>query len=294
MEPIAHHGIDGEIVTADNFFQIPRIMGVLNVTPDSFSDGGAYPSTDRALARALEMVEEGATLIDIGGESTRPGSDRVDATEQKRRILDVVEQVGSAIPDDVIVSVDTTLSEVARAALDAGAGMVNDISAGRDDPGMFPLIAERGVPCCLMHMQGTPKTMQDDPQYSDAVGEVREFLAERAEAAQQAGVEPGQVIVDPGIGFGKRTVHNLQLIAQLNKIVELGYPVLLGTSRKRFMGEISGAADPGQRMPATVVTTGWGLCAGARIFRVHDVWQNRQALDLTQALLSEEGGSGSV
>ncbi len=271
-----------------DFFQTPRIMGILNVTPDSFSDGGAYPSTDRALARALEMVEEGATLIDIGGESTRPGADRVDAAEQKRRILDVVEQVSGTVPGEVLVSVDTTLSEVARAALDAGAGMVNDVSAGRDDPEIFSLVAERGVPYCLMHMQGTPKTMQDDPQYSDVIKEVREFLAERAEAAQQAGVESRNIIVDPGIGFGKRTAHNLQLIAQLNKIVELGYPVLLGTSRKRFMGEIFGASDPGQRVPATVVTTGWGLCTGARIFRVHDVWQNRQALDLAQALLAEE------
>ncbi|MDE0153245.1 MAG: dihydropteroate synthase, partial [Gammaproteobacteria bacterium] len=225
-------------------------MGILNVTPDSFSDGGAYPSTDRALARALEMVEEGATLIDIGGESTRPGADRVDAAEQKRRILDVVEQVSRTVSGEVLVSVDTTLSEVACAALDAGAGMVNDTSAGRDDPEILSLVAERGVPCCLMHMQGTPKTMQDDPQYSDVVEEVREFLAERAEVAQQAGVEPGNIIVDPGIGFGKQTAHNLQLIAQLNRIVELGYPVLLGTSRKRFMGEISDASDPGQRMPA--------------------------------------------
>ena len=273
-----------------DFFQTPRIMGILNVTPDSFSDGGAYPSTSRALARALEMVEEGATLIDIGGESTRPGADRVDAEEQKRRILDVVEQVSGVAPEGVVVSVDTTLSEVARSALDAGAGMVNDISAGRDDPEMFALVAERGVPYCLMHMQGTPKTMQDNPQYSNVVKEVREFLGERAEAAQQAGVKPVKIIVDPGIGFGKRTEHNLQLIAQLSKIVELGYPVLLGTSRKRFMGEISDASDPGQRVPATVVTTGWGLCAGACIFRVHDVWENRQALDLTQALLKEEGG----
>lgn len=272
-----------------DFFQTPRIMGILNVTPDSFSDGGAYPSTDRALARALEMVEEGATLIDIGGESTRPGADRVDAAEQKRRILDVVEQVSGTVPGEALVSVDTTLSEVARAALDAGAGMVNDVSAGRDDPEILSLVAERGVPYCLMHMQGTPKTMQDDPRYADVVEEVREFLAERAEVAQQAGVEPGKIIVDPGIGFGKRTAHNLQLIAQLNRIVELGYPVLLGTSRKRFMGEVSGASDPGQRVPATVVATGWGLRAGARIFRVHDVWQNRQALDLVQALLAEEG-----
>ena len=269
-------------------------MGILNVTPDSFSDGGAYPSTSRALARAVEMVEEGAMLIDIGGESTRPGADRVDAAEQKRRILDVVEQVCRAVPEGVIVSVDTTLSEVACAALDAGAGMINDISAGRDDPEIFSLVAERSVPYCLMHMQGTPKTMQDDPRYSDVVSEVRDFLKERAEVAQQAGVESGQIVVDPGIGFGKRTEHNLQLIARLDRIVELGYPVLLGTSRKRFMGEIAGASDPAQRMPATVVTTGWGLRAGAKIFRVHDVWQNRQALELTQALLKEEALRGIV
>ena len=276
-------------MTTGNFFQTPRIMGILNVTPDSFSDGGAYPSTSRALVRALEMVEEGATLIDIGGESTRPGADRVDAEEQKRRILDVVEQVRGAIPEEVVVSVDTTLSQVARSALNAGAGMVNDISAGRDDPEMFSLVAESGVPYCLMHMQGTPKTMQDDPQYSNVVKEVREFLEKRAEAAKQAGVKSERIIVDPGIGFGKRTEHNLQLIAQLDKIVELGYPVLLGTSRKRFMGEISGTSDPAQRVPATAVTTGWGLRAGVCIFRVHDVWENRQALDLTQALLKEGG-----
>ncbi len=271
------------------FFQTPRIMGILNVTPDSFSDGGVYPSTSRALARALEMVEEGATLIDIGGESTRPGADRVDASEQKRRVLDVVEQVSRAVPKEVLVSVDTTLADVARAALDAGAGMVNDVSAGRDDPEMFSLVAERGVPYCLMHMRGAPKTMQDDPQYSDVVKEVRIFLEERANLARRAGVAPDDILVDPGIGFGKRTEHNLRLIARLGRIVDLGYPVLLGTSRKRFMGEVSGAADPGHRAPATVVTTGWGLCAGARVFRVHDVWENRQALDVTRALLKEEG-----
>lgn len=269
-------------------FSTPQIMGILNVTPDSFSDGGAYPSASRAVARAVEMAEEGAAIIDIGGESTRPGSERVDAAEQKRRILDVVEQARAAVPDEVLISVDTTLSEVAGAALDAGAGMINDVSAGRDDPDMFALAAEHNVPYCLMHMLGAPKTMQDDPQYADAAVEVRDFLRERAEQAQQAGIRAEKIVVDPGIGFGKRTVHNLQLIARLQEIVALGYPVLLGASRKRFMGEAAGAAEPAGRMPATVATTGWGVCAGARIFRVHDVWQNRQALDLTQALLAAE------
>ncbi len=269
-------------------FDTPQVMGILNVTPDSFSDGGAYPSTSRAVARAVEMVEEGARFIDVGGESTRPGSDRVSAEEQKRRILDVVEQVRKEVPSEIVISVDTTLSEVAQAALDVGAGMINDVSAGRDDPKMFELVAAQGVPYCLMHMQGTPKTMQDDPQYTDVTVEVRDFLQERANLAQQAGVGAQQIVLDPGIGFGKRTEHNLQLIARLSEIVALGYPVLLGTSRKRFMGEVADVKEPALRMPATVVTTGWGVCAGARIFRVHDVWQNCQALEVAQAILREE------
>ena len=270
------------------FDDAPVIMGVLNVTPDSFSDGGAYPSTRRAVARAVEMVEQGAAIIDIGGESTRPGAERISATEQKRRILDVIEETRKALGVEVRISVDTTLSEVARSALNAGADMINDVSAGRDDAEMFSLVAEHGVPYCLMHMQGTPETMQDDPQYRDVVEEVREFLLERAEAAQQAGVAREQIVLDPGIGFGKRTVHNLQLIANLPQLVDAGYPVLLGTSRKRFIGEVAGSSDPALRMPATVVTTGWGICAGARIFRVHDVWQNRQALEVALALLDQE------
>jgi len=269
-------------------FDAPVIMGILNVTPDSFSDGGAYPSTSRAVARAVEMVEEGAAMIDVGGESTRPGAERIPATEQKRRILDVIEQVRGAVADEVIISADTTLSEVARAALDAGANMINDISAGRDDPEMFALVAEREVPYCLMHMQGMPKTMQDNPQYADVVAEVRDFLCERAEQAQQAGVARDKIVVDPGIGFGKSTEHNLQLIANLVKIVDAGYPVLLGTSRKRFIGEVAGSSDPASRRPASVVTTGWGICAGVKIFMVHDVWQNRQALVVILDLLAPE------
>lgn len=264
------------------------IMGILNVTPDSFSDGGAYPSTHDALTRARDMIREGAAIIDIGGESTRPGAQRIDAGEQKNRILDVVEQVASSAPKEVLVSVDTTLSEVARCALDAGAGMINDVSAGRDDDGMLALAAERQVPICLMHMQGTPENMQSDPYYEDVVEEVRTFLGERAETARKAGVSAENIIVDPGIGFGKTTGHNLQLLAHLAHIVDLGYPVLLGTSRKRFMGAVASAADPLMRIPATTVTTGWGRCAGVRLFRVHDVWQNRQALDLTEKILEAE------
>ena len=269
-------------------FDAPCIMGILNVTPDSFSDGGAYPSGAAAVARALEMAAEGAAIIDVGGESTRPGSARVDAAEQKRRILDVLEQARAELPAEVLLSVDTTLSGVAAAALDAGAGMVNDISAGRDDPEMLALVAERGVPCCLMHMQGTPADMQHDPRYDDAVAEVRDFLRARAAAAEAAGVRPERIVIDPGIGFGKRTAHNLQLIAGLGRFAELGYPVLLGASRKRFIDETAGAADPAQRMPATVATTALGALAGARIFRVHDVWQNKQALDVALSLPEAE------
>ncbi len=269
-------------------FDAPVIMGILNVTPDSFSDGGAYPSTSRAVARAVEMVEEGAAIIDVGGESTRPGAERIDATEQKRRILDVIEEVRKAVGTEIQISVDTTLSEAASAALDAGADMINDVSAGRDDPEMFALVAERGVPYCLMHMQGTPMTMQDDPQYEDVVMEVREFLLERAKVAQDSGVAREQIVLDPGIGFGKRTEHNLQLIANLRQLVVSGYPILLGTSRKRFIGEVAGSSDPASRMPATVATTGLGVSAGVRIFRVHDVWQNYQAMQVAQALLERE------
>ena len=275
-------------------FDAPCIMGILNVTPDSFSDGGAYPSGGAAIARAAEMAAEGAAVIDVGGESTRPGSTRVDAAEQKRRILDVIEQARAELPDAVLLSVDTTLSEVAAAALDAGAGMVNDVSAGRDDPAMLALVAERGVPYCMMHMKGTPAGMQDDPRYDDAVAEVWDFLRERAGAAEAAGVRPERIVLDPGIGFGKRTVHNLQLIAGLERFVELGYPVLLGASRKRFIDETAGAADPAQRMPATVATTALGAMAGARIFRVHDVWQNKQALDVALALRAVAGSDGEA
>ena len=268
-------------------FDQPCVMGILNITPDSFSDGGAYPSTRHALAHAIEMQAQGAALIDVGGESTRPGAERMDALTQKRRILDVIEQLHEALPD-TLISVDTTLMEVAEAALNAGASMINDVSAGRDDEQMFDLAAERDVPICLMHMQGTPATMQDNPQYTDVVAEVSAFLIERAEAAMRAGITQQQIILDPGIGFGKCTEHNLQLIAHLDQIVALGYPVLLGTSRKRFMGEIAAQPDAAQRMPATVATTDWGVRAGARIFRVHDVWQNRQALDVSLALLDRQ------
>lgn len=264
--------------------QSPLIMGILNVTPDSFSDGGRYVSTRDAVARGLEMIEEGADIIDIGGESTRPGSERVDAVEQKRRVLDVISALSQEISSDVLISIDTTLSDVAEAALDAGAGFVNDVTGGTDDANLMKLVAERNVPYCIMHMQGRPDNMQDNPSYENAAKEVKEFLVQQALKMQDLGLSKNNIILDPGIGFGKRTQHNLELLKHLNLICETDYSVLLGTSRKRFMGEVCATEDPAQRMPATCATTALGVEAGAKIFRVHDVWQNRQAADVSYAI----------
>ena len=264
--------------------QGPLIMGILNVTPDSFSDGGRYVSTRDAVARGLEMIDEGADIIDIGGESTRPGSERVDAVEQKRRVLDVISALSQEITSDVLISIDTTLSDVAEAALDAGAGFVNDVTGGTDDADLMKLVAERNVPYCIMHMQGRPDNMQDNPSYENTAKEVKEFLVAQALKMQDLGLSKNNIILDPGIGFGKRTQHNLELLKQLDQICENGYSVLLGTSRKRFMGEVCATEDPAQRMPATCATTALGVVAGAKIFRVHDVWQNRQAADVSYAI----------
>ena len=266
-------------------FSEPVLMGILNLTPDSFSDGGRYTDSDAALNRALEMVDEGADIIDIGGESTRPGSRRVPAGEQKRRVLDVVVAIAQALPRHLI-SIDTTRAEVAEAALDAGAGMVNDISAGRDDPALLELVAVRGVPLCLMHMQGTPETMQDDPHYDDVVTEVCAFLRERIEAACALGVSERRIIVDPGIGFGKTLDHNLGLLANLDRIAAIGPPVLLGASRKRFIKGVAGerAGTPAQRVGGSCAATVLGFLSGVSVFRVHDVAAHRQALDLVSAV----------
>jgi dihydropteroate synthase len=264
----------------------PIIMGILNVTPDSFSDGGMYPSTRDAVARGLEMAAEGADIIDIGGESTRPGSQRVDATEQKRRVLDVISSLSKALPENILISIDTTWAEVAEAALDAGAGFINDVTGGTEDSDMIQLVAKHNVPYCIMHMQGRPGNMQDNPTYDNVSKEVKDFLLGQAERALQAGVVRQNIFLDPGIGFGKRTVHNLELLNGLKTLCDTDYSVLLGTSRKRFMGEICQVEEPAQRMPATCATTALGVYAGAKIFRVHDVWQNRQAADTAFAILN--------
>ena len=262
----------------------PLIMGILNVTPDSFSDGGSHTVRGRAVTHALQMVEEGADIIDVGGESTRPNAERVSPEEQIRRVAGTIKALRKTLPKNILISIDTTLSEVAAAAIDAGANILNDVRAGRDDEDMFKLAAERDLPLILMHMQGTPATMQNNPTYEDVVADIECFLEERCHAAISAGVKKENIIIDPGIGFGKTQEHNLMLLANLERFVKSGYPVLLGASRKRFMGAICHGADPKELIGATCATTSLGVAAGVQIFRVHDVKPNRQAADVSFAI----------
>jgi dihydropteroate synthase len=261
------------------------VMGVLNVTPDSFSDGGEWFDGEAAVAHGLELVAQGAGIVDVGGESTRPGAEPVPATEELRRVVGVVERLAAS---GAQVSVDTTKPEVARAALDAGATYVNDVTALRD-PEMAALVAERECDCCLMHMLGEPRTMQDDPRYDDVVEDVRAFLEQRAEAAIAAGVAPERIQVDPGIGFGKTIAHNLELLRRLDEIVAIGFPVVVGTSRKSFLGRITGRDDPRQRLHGTIASNVMALERGARVFRVHDVAAVRDALAVAAATLRADG-----
>ncbi|MEM7541743.1 MAG: dihydropteroate synthase [Pseudomonadota bacterium] len=263
------------------------IMGILNVTPDSFSDGGQHATHDEAMNHALLMVEEGASIIDIGGESTRPGAEPVSAEEQHRRVVPVISGLAKKLPANIAISVDTRLVEVARAAIEVGARMVNDVSGG-SDPEMLDLVASTSCTIVLMHMQNDPQTMQDTPQYQDVVDEVSTYLAERAQHARAAGIEQAKIVIDVGIGFGKTREHNLALMNALSSFKALGYPMLLGASRKRFMGAICRETDPKSLVGATCASTVWGAIAGVDIFRVHDVRANRQALELTQALLARQ------
>ena len=262
----------------------PIIMGILNVTPDSFSDGGSYPSSELAVEKALIMIKQGATIIDIGGESTRPGSERVSAIEQKRRIIDVISQLKKVIDSNIIISVDTTSADVASAAINLGVEMINDVSGGKDDSQMFSLVAKHDVYYCLMHMQGVPKTMQDNPTYTDVTIEIIDFLNLQAKKAIATGVKKNKIIVDPGIGFGKTTAHNIEILKNLNKISNMGYLSLLGTSRKKLFSEVSENNNPLDRISGTCATSTLGVMAGINIFRVHDVWQNKQAIDVAFAI----------
>lgn len=260
------------------------VMGVLNVTPDSFSDGGRFAGVEAAVEQAAHQAASGADLIDIGGESTRPGAQRVSPDEQIARVVPVIEAIRRR-GIDAAISIDTTRAAVAQAALDAGANLVNDISAGTDDPAMFALVAQRHVPIVLMHMQGRPKTMQQAPAYDDVVAEVRAWLAGRIEAAVGAGIKRGQVLIDPGIGFGKTLEHNLELLRNLGALQSEDVPMVLGTSRKRFIGTITGEDDPAQRLFGTAASVAWCISQGAAIVRVHDVKAMAQVVRMTEAIL---------
>ena len=262
-----------------------RVMGVLNVTPDSFSDGGRYLENDAAVAHGLELIEAGAAILDVGGESTRPGAEPVGADEERRRVVPVIEALAGRRPG-VAISIDTSKASVAAAALDAGATLVNDVTALRGDPAMAELVAERGVECCLMHMLGEPRTMQVDPHYDDVVSDVKAFLEQRMAAAIKAGVAEERILLDPGIGFGKTLEHNLELLARLSEIVALGRPVVIGTSRKSFLGRLTGREDPAERIPGTIATNVLAYERGARVFRVHDVTPVLDALRVTAATVS--------
>lgn len=262
----------------------PLIMGILNITPDSFSDGGKYTGISSALQQVERMLADGADIIDIGGESTRPGADPVTADQQIQRVVPVITAIRRELSSNVLISIDTTLSAVAEAAITAGASMINDVSGGKDDASILSLAARTEVPIVLMHSLGKPKTMQENPYYDNVVQEVLAALQERAETALQAGINKTNIVIDPGIGFGKRKQDNLDLLAHLDTFVDSGYPVLLGTSRKRFMGSICAASEPTGLVTATAVTTALGIMAGVQMFRVHDVKENRQAADITWAI----------
>jgi dihydropteroate synthase len=259
----------------------PLVMGILNVTPDSFSDGGQFSDAASAVAHAEAMVEAGADWIDIGGESTRPGSQRVAADEQLARVLPVLREVRARVAS--VLSIDTTLAAVAEAAIDAGADVVNDISAGRDDPGMLPLISRRKVPAILMHMQGQPATMNVAPSYGDVVAEVRAFLAERLQSAVAAGIDQNALLIDPGFGFGKTVGQDLELLRRLGELADLGRPIVVGTSRKRFIARATGASTK-QRLFGTAASVAWALANGAGVVRVHDVGPMSQVAHLIRAI----------
>jgi dihydropteroate synthase len=270
------------------------MMGVVNVTPDSFSDGGLFLDAHAAIAHAQELVGEGADIVDVGGESTRPGAEPVSAEEELRRVRPVVEGIvaGDRTPTRPQVSIDTSKASVARACLDAGATLVNDVSALRADPEMAALVADSGAQCCLMHMRGEPRTMQADPRYGDVVDEVRAFLEERMAYAVSAGVREQRIMLDPGIGFGKTLAHNLALLARLDELASLGRPLVVGTSRKSFIGRIladaAGQAEPvpaAERLEGTIATNVLAYERGASVFRVHDLAPVRAALTVAAATL---------
>jgi dihydropteroate synthase len=263
-----------------------ELMGVVNVTPDSFSDGGAFDDPAAAIAHGRRLAAEGAAILDIGGESTRPGADPVPVEEELRRVIPVVEGLAGAR-----ISIDTMKLAVAKAAVEAGATYVNDVTAFRNDPDLAGFVADRGLDCCLMHMLGEPRTMQADPRYDDVVDDVKAFLSERMDFAIRAGVAEERIQLDPGIGFGKTLAHNLELLRRLDELTELGRPLVIGTSRKSFLGKLTGR-DVTERVPGTIATCVLALERGASVFRVHDVAPTRDALAVATATLRADGARG--
>lgn len=266
----------------------PRLMGILNVTPDSFSDGGRYLAPDAAQAQAAALLAAGAEILDVGGESTRPGAVEVPEAEEIARTAPVIAALragglGAAI------SIDTRKAAVARAALQAGADIVNDVSAFAYDPGLADVVAQSGAPLCLMHAQGSPQDMQRDPRYDDVLLDVYDFLDDHLARAEARGIARARVMVDPGIGFGKTLAHNLALIRGLSLFHSLGCPILLGVSRKKFIGTLAAEPDPARRAPGSVAVALAGVAQGAQVLRVHDVWETRQALTLWQAATLGDG-----
>jgi dihydropteroate synthase len=257
------------------------IMGILNVTDDSFSDGGNFTDVDVAVSHALEMTRAGAAIIDIGPESTRPGSDPVSTGRQIERAIPIIEELSQKT--DVVVSIDTANPDVAEAALNAGAGMINDVTA-MSDGRMAKLAADKKVPIVLMHMQGSPKTMQLEPKYDDVVSEVKDYLLRRAAFAMDMGVDKEMIFVDPGIGFGKTTEHNLELLRNIDKFVATGFKVLVGSSRKRFIGQLTGKQNPAERVMGTAATVALCAAMGASVVRVHDVGSMVDVVNVANAL----------
>lgn len=270
--------IRGRILTIER----PLVMGIVNVTPDSFSDGGKYAASDAAVAHGLELVRQGADVLDIGGESTRPGSASIAEDEERRRVLGVIEEL--AAKAGVPISVDTSKAGVARPALDRGAAIVNDVTslAGTD---MARVIAETGAGVIIMHMQGTPETMQLDPHYDDVVREISEYFDDRLQFAAKSGIAAEQVVLDPGIGFGKTRAHNIEILARLAEFQRFGRPVCLGVSRKGFLGRLLGERPPERRLAASLAAACFAMCIGAvQVIRVHDVEETRDAVTVLSAL----------
>ena len=267
-----------------NSSEKPLIMGILNVTPDSFSDGGHFNNITSALMQVEKMLNDGADIIDIGGESTRPYSISISSGEQVQRVIPIIKAIRKQLSSTVQISIDTRLSTVAKLALAEGANIINDISAGYNDPNILNVAADYDCPIILMHIKGTPQTMQDNPSYDNVVPDVLASLHISAERAKQVGIKQNKIILDPGIGFGKTNEHNLKLLGHLNQFVETGYPILLGTSRKKFLNKITSTEKPEDLALAIAVTSALAVMAGVKMLRVHDVKENRQAVDVAWAI----------